>query len=168
MKIKIDTKLLNDQINFLTTMENNSLLRPEAIDTIGTIKTLLREISYGLDREQCADIVPYVAPEVPNGRMTIRELIGYEIDVDVANNVTDSLDMCLCCPMQLTEEGEEEWGDVMKYVINVYGEDNYAECIVDDEEPKIPWNKKLRRLNNFLNSAAGYCSEEDYEKWFID
>ena len=164
MKIKIDTKLLNDQINFLTTMENNSLLKPEAIDTIGTIKTFLREINYGLDREQCADIVPYVAPEVPNGRMTIRELIGYDIDVDVANNVTDELGCALVCPMELTEEGEKEWDDVLNYVVDVYGDDNYAECIVDDKEPEISWTTKKKRLNDFLYSVAGYCSESDYNK----
>lgn len=167
MKITIDTNTLNDYINFLTEMKNASFLNAQAISTIGGIKMFLREIVYGMDREQCTEIVPYVAPEVPNGRMTIRELMGYEIDVDVANNVTDSLGICLCCPMQLTEEGEREWGDVMKYVVNVYGEDNYATCIVDDD-PNTPWNIKAKRLDQFLWAAAGYCSEEDYDKWFTE
>ena len=167
MKITINTNTLNDYINFLTEMKNASFLNAQAISTIGGIKMLLREIVYGMDREQCTEIVPYVAPEVPNGRMTIRELMGYEIDVDVANNVVDSLGICLCCPMQLTEEGEREWGDVMKYVVDVYGKDNFATCIVDDDL-NVPWKTKAMRLDKFLWAAAGYCSEEDYDKWFCE
>jgi hypothetical protein len=168
MKIKIDTKLLSEQMLLLESICNFASLSNDQLDLIDGLQNLLGEINCVAEDFEKVDLEVFASPEVPNGRMTIRELMSYDIDIDIANNVTDSLGMCLCCPVKLTDEGKYDWHDVLNYVVDVYGDDNYAECIVDDEEPEIPWNKKLRRLNNFLNSAAGYCSEENYEKWFLE
>lgn len=169
MEIKIDTKILNDQILLLDSICNFASLNKDHIDLIDGITNLLSELSYATSNCKQAQVAMFVSPvrTIPNGHMTIRELMGYEIDIDIANNVTDSLGCCLVCPTKLTEEGEREWGDVLDYVVDVYGDDNYAECIVDDDH-NIKWQTKKRRLDEFLASAAGYCSEYDYNKWFMD
>lgn len=168
MEIKIDTKILNEQILLLENICNVASLDKDQIDLIDGITNLLSELSYATSNCKQAQVTMFVNPirPTPNGRMRIRELMTFEIDVDIANNVTDSLGCCLVCPMKLTEEGEREWGDVLDYVVDVHGDDNYAECIVDDD-PNIKWQTKKKRLNYFLSSAAGYCSEDDYDKWFI-
>ena len=167
MKLTIDTKSIDKHIANLLLLENTLLLKPELLDDLGTLRKFLNEVAYGVNTDHNVVIESIKVPEVPKGRMTIRELMEYEIDIDIANNVTDSLGCCLVCPMKLTEEGEREWGDVLDYVVDVYGDDNYAECIVDDD-PHIKWQTKNRRLESFLLSAAGYCSETDYDKWFVD
>lgn len=163
MKITIDTNLLDQQIAMCTIKANNASDDFER-DIFTGLENLLGEISCALDNDE-EIIIKSSNYEAPKGRMTIRKLMTYECDIDVVNNVTDSLGCCLVCPQQLTEEGEREWADVLDYIVDVY--DNYAVCIVDDD-PNIKWQTKNRRLNRFLSSAAGYCSEEDYDKWFID
>jgi hypothetical protein len=167
MKIKIDTYMLDQQIHLLEEICCSPTISDEQINMIDKIENLLSRLIYAANGDRIVELEA-INTKVPKGRMTIRELMSYEIDIDVVNNVTDSLGCCLVCPTELTEEGEREWGDVLNYIVNVYGDDNYAECIVDDGEPELSWNKKLRRLNRFLNSAAGYCSEDDYNKWFSD
>lgn len=165
MKITIDTKLLEQQIHICHVRAGTADDKLEMESFIG-LENLLSELFCALENNEEIEIEA-VEPEVPNGRMTIRELMEYECDIDIVNNVTDSLGCCLVCPKQLTEEGYEDWKDVLDFVVDVYGDDNYAVCIVDDD-PNIKWQTKIRRLNCFLNSTAGYCSEEDYDKWFID
>lgn len=163
MKLTIDTKLLDQQLALCTIKANNASDSLER-DLFTGLENLLGELACALENNEEIEIEA-TEPAIPNGRMTIRELMGYEIDVDVANNVIDSLGICLVCPMKLTEEGEREWGDVMNYIVDVYGEDNFATCIVDDDH-NTPWKTKAKRLDQFLWAAAGYCAEEDYDKWF--
>lgn len=167
MKLTVDSKYLDKHSENLLLIESTLALKPELLDDLRTLRKFLNEVAYGINTDHSVVLESIKVIEVPNGRMTIRELMKYDIDIDIANNVTDSLGCCLVCPTKLTEEGEREWGDVLDYVVDVHGDDNYAECIVDDD-PNIKWQTKNRRLENFLLSAAGYCSEEDYDKWFID
>ena len=160
MKINIDKKLLNEQISLLG---NIAVLNKDQIDLIEKLKNLLYELNCATEGFEKATLEIYTKPEEPKGRMTIRELLTYDADVDVGNNVTDGLGCALCCPMQVTKEGEAEWGDVLDYVVDVDGA--YAECVVDDVER---WQSKLSRLNLFLSCAAGYCSDSNYTKWFDD
>lgn len=163
MKIKIDTKLLEEQMNLVGRITKNVALNKYQIELLDGLENLLGHFIYAAPEIEVDIQIP-----VPNGRMTIRELITYDCDVDVANNVTDELGHALCCPMELTEEGNKEWDDVLDYVVYANGHDNYAECIVDDQEPEFAWEDKLKRLHEFLAAAAGYCHEDDYDKWFMD
>ena len=167
MKLTVDSKYLDKHSENLLLIENTLALKPELLDDIRTLRKFLNEVAYGINTDHSVVLESIKVIEVPKGKMTIRELMEYEIDIDVANNVTDSLGCCLVCPIKLTEEGEREWGDVLDYIVDVSGDDNYAECIVDDD-PNIKWQTKKMRLNDFLYSAAGYCSEDDYNKWFVD
>jgi hypothetical protein len=70
----------------------------------------------------------------------------------------------------LTEEGMEKFGEVLFYpahiVKQIINGDAFYNFIVeiDGEDDKV-W-KRLRKAKEFFESAAGYCSCEDYDKWF--
>lgn len=162
--IKIDTNLLDQQITLCTTKANNASDELER-DLFTGLENLLTELSCALENN---NDIKFETIKL-QGRMTIRELMKHDIDIDVYNNITDDEAVALVCPMELTEEGEQEWGDVLNYIVEVNTDGNYsyAICICDDN-PNIKWQTKKKRLTNFLWSAAGYCSEENYDKWFLD
>lgn len=94
--------------------------------------------------------------------MTVKDLISQEIDIDVYDDVCEELGIAFCGPMELTETGAEEFSDVLEYGIEL---NNYCAVVhVDDAEGV--WQKKLNRAKKFFHSAAGYCSEDDYNRWF--
>ena len=94
--------------------------------------------------------------------MTVKDLISQEIDIDVYDDVCEELGIAFCGPMELTKAGAEEFSDVLEYGIEL---NNYCAVVhVDDAEGV--WQKKLKRAKKFFHSAAGYCSEDDYNRWF--
>lgn len=84
--------------------------------------------------------------------MTIREFIkNYDGDVDV---FVDGEGCIAYCGTQLTPEGEEAFKDVLDLEMT-------GDCVLgSDEECSRAWE--------FFVSAAGYCPESDYDKWFFD
>lgn len=157
--ITIDTKLLNQQITLCSTKANNASDELE-MDLFTGLENLLTELSCALENN---DEIEFKLQD----RMTIRELLTHKIDIDVYNNITDDEAVALVCPMELTEEGLKEWGDVLDYVVETTTDNNYsyAVCICDDD-PNVKWQTKKKRLTKFLWSAAGYCSNKDYDAWF--
>lgn len=102
--------------------------------------------------------------------MKIREFIKMEIDIDVYDDVCEELGIAFCGPLELTEEGEKKFAEVMDYDIDVHIDPRrvYFDCAVvkcDDAEEKV-WKRKLRKAKEFFDSAAGMCAWDDYEKWF--
>lgn len=105
--------------------------------------------------------------------MKVRDFIEFECDVDVYDDVCEELGICCCGPVLLTEEGKREFADVLDYNIDLVpsvpfdGEEQtweYGVVEIDDEEGV--WQKKLKRAKKFFYSAAGYCVEDEYKKWF--
>ena len=97
--------------------------------------------------------------------MKFKELLTYEKDIDVYNDVMDDEGWAICPPVVLTDEGLAEFGALMELDVDIehdsYGD--IATVLID----KLPNWKKLRRLlNSFLSAQAGYCSEELFDKWF--
>lgn len=163
--VRIDSKLLDEQNMACVIKANNSSDSAER-DLLDGIVNLLSEIACALEDGNEIEL-KQVVQEPPCGKMTIRDLIKYRVDIDIYNNVTDEDSICLCCPLELTSEGEKKWGDVLDYSVNVTCDNDYysAECTCDDD-PNIKWEIKAKKLNQFLYSTAGYCSDEDYNKWF--
>ena len=95
--------------------------------------------------------------------MKVRDFIKGNYDVDVYNNVTEDWAICACCPIVLTEEGEKEWADVLDSTIDIYA--NF-EALIDVDGEEGVWQERNRRAKKFFYSAAGYCSVENYKKWF--
>lgn len=104
--------------------------------------------------------------------MTIREFIemwadGTHEDIDVYDNVCEELGIAYCGGTTLTKCGEREFAEVLNYKIEVIEpvtryDSPVAIVDIDDDD----WEYKLRRAKNFFYSAAGYCKDSDYRKWF--
>lgn len=101
-------------------------------------------------------------------KMTVKTFIETMTkDIDVYNNVIDGGGVAYCPPLYFTEEGLQEFQEVLQYQINVDEEDQTAWIICDDEEAVIPWKIKVYKAEKLFWSMAGYCSEDDYNKWFV-
>ena len=99
--------------------------------------------------------------------MKVREFIKIEKDIDVYDDVCEELGIAFCGPMELTSEGEKEFAEVMDYDITVESDGRYANATVHVDDPdEKTWKHKLRMAENFFYSAAGYCADEDFRKWF--
>ena len=99
--------------------------------------------------------------------MTVRDLIEQDVDIDVYDNVDESLSIAFVGPLKLTREGEDEFVDVLGFEIEIHNDGagySYAEVKVDDTEGV--WQRKLKRAKEFFESAAGFCSESNYDLWF--
>ena len=102
--------------------------------------------------------------------MTVRDFIKIEEDIDVYDDVCEELGIAFCGPMILTDLGKEKFKDVLDFKITIYRDPYCGDSAVihiDSEDEKI-WKKNLKKAIEFFHSLAGYCSEEDYEKWFIE
>ena len=103
--------------------------------------------------------------------MTIRELINQEIDIDVYDDVCEELAIAFCGPQLLTEEGEKEFEDIMHFPVRInphsYGNLPAAIVLIDDPDEAV-WQERLKKIERFFYGAAGYCSCEDYDRWFVE
>lgn len=100
--------------------------------------------------------------------ITVRDFIKIEEDIDVYDNVCEELGIAFCGPMELTEQGLEKFKEVLNYKITIYRDPYSGDCAVldIDSDDEKTWKKKLKKASEFFYSLAGYCSEENYEKWF--
>ena len=110
---------------------------------------------------------------VSGKKFKVRDLMLVDNDMDVYDNVCESLAIAFCNPFDddeahdwseyLTERGMKQFADVLDYPMEIiFG--NAIVC-VDDSDDKV-WKTRLKRAKRFFESAAGYCSCEDYNKWF--
>ena len=97
--------------------------------------------------------------------MKVKDLLKLDIDVDVIDDICDALEIAFVGPKTLTDEGKEEFKDVLEYEVKLNKE--YGYCVIPcDNDPDIKWSKKLKRATALFTALAGYCYEKDYNKWF--
>ena len=96
--------------------------------------------------------------------MTIKEFIALNADIDVYDDVCEELGICFCGPIGLTEEGKAHFADVLEYEIDVDLHPCASAVVHIDGDG---WKKRLRKAEEFFYSAAGYCADEDYQRWFV-
>ena len=100
--------------------------------------------------------------------MTVRELLTKDIDIDVCDDVCESLYIAFCGPIELTPLGEIEFAGALDLEGDMPAENDCcmpAIIHVDHPEEQI-WRRNLREAKHLFNSAAGYCAADDYDKWF--
>lgn len=101
--------------------------------------------------------------------MKVKDLLPMEIDIDVYDDVCEELSIAFCGPMELTDEGQRKFADVMEYEITmISGAPGGYPCVivkVDDPDAKV-WKNRLRKAKDFFESMAGYCAYDDYVVWF--
>lgn len=120
------------------------------------------------------------AKELIGQKLKVRDLMRVMNDIDVYDNVCEALAIAFCNPFDdedvhdwdeyLTEEGMKLFGDVLDYPMNINEYDMGMDmpcAIVDiEDDDETVWKKRLRMARKLFESAAGYCSCEDYDKWF--
>lgn len=95
-------------------------------------------------------------------------------DVDFIDNY-DERALCAYCGTKLTEEGEREFADALALEIDEENtlyeglfNDNLVKKYGEQVVVKCNTEKDARCLNDLLKCMAGYCGEDDYDKWFSD
>ena len=91
----------------------------------------------------------------------VRELFGRDIDIDVLDDVCEELYISFVGPIKLTEAGEEKFKEVLDLDIEVREDD--AILLISHRDD---WEGLLKKSKTLFNSAAGYCSSSNWDKWF--
>lgn len=95
--------------------------------------------------------------------MKVKDLLEQEIDIDVVDDVCEELDIAFVGPLRLTKAGLMKFSDVLEYPVRLRND----VCIVKiDDESEMVWTRRLDKAIEFFHAAAGYCSEDDYNRWF--
>lgn len=92
--------------------------------------------------------------------MTVLELLeAYENDFDVYDDY-DERCACAYCGTKLTEEGRKHYKRALSLNVYVFdGRSAVIECYTA---------KEAQALADLIYGAAGYISEEEYNKYFYD
>ena len=100
--------------------------------------------------------------------MKVKDLIKMDVDVDVYDNVCEALAVAFVGPLELTDEGKFEFENALNLEVEL--DESNGVCIVNVEDEFFPdlWKCNLKNARKFFCSAAGYCSEKDYDKWFAE
>lgn len=95
----------------------------------------------------------------------VKDLLGQSVCMDVYDNVCEELAIAFDGPQKLTEEGKNHFAEVLEYEVKIHynGSDTVAIVDVDGED----WEDRLEKAKELFYGAAGYCSVEDYDKWFV-
>lgn len=99
--------------------------------------------------------------------MTVRDFIKQEIDIDVYDDVTEGFGICFVGPLWLTDKGKRHFAEVPDLEIEMHEESGNAVVKIDDCEESV-WQKRLDQVKELFYAAAGYCSKDDYIKWFTE
>ena len=90
--------------------------------------------------------------------MKVKDLFTQDIDIDVYDDYTEELGIAFIGPIELTAEGQKHFAEVMEYTIEFSAD---GDCFVHCDN-----DHQLKKAKEFFFAAAGWCSEDDYDKWF--
>jgi len=102
-----------------------------------------------------------------NSKITIRELLTWEIDADVYNDVTDDWEFAFVGPIELSEAGKKHFAEVLELEVIVKERAGYPTTVTVLLDG-VNWERKYSVAEAFFKAVAGYCSESNYELWFIE
>ena len=112
--------------------------------------------------------------------MKVKDLFETKISlcVDVYENIADLIGVAFCGHVQLTDEGKKHFSKALQFPIasisknmlvidtEKYYNDKKIDLEKYDFEDRIP--SGVQNLIDLFWAVAGYCSTEDYTKWFIN
>ena len=98
--------------------------------------------------------------------MKVKDLIKMDVDIDIYDNVTQELDIGFVGPIELTEEGKKKFKEVLEYEVTLYEDEKWASIKCNDQESEIKWLTKFKNAQEFFYCCAGYCSCDNFDKWF--
>ena len=118
--------------------------------------------------------------EYEGEQLRVLHLMLIADDIDCYDDVTEELGLAFCNPFDddnvhlwseyLTEEGMNKFAEVLFYPMHInpydYGYDYPCAIIEIDGDDGEAWEERLNKASEFFGACAGYCSCEDYDKWF--
>lgn len=96
-------------------------------------------------------------------RMSFMDFIERDGEHDVYDDVCDGIGVCYCGGMKLTDEGKKEFAEILECELDVCDEESLATFLIDECKD---WKRKYKVAKAFFWSAAGYCVDDDFNKWF--
>ena len=99
--------------------------------------------------------------------MKVKDLIKKEIDVDVYDDYTEELAIAFCGSCELTEAGKAYFALALNLHVDLDEENGIAIVNVDDGCFPDSTEENLEKAKEFFYSAAGWCSEKKYNKYFV-
>ena len=99
--------------------------------------------------------------------MKVKDLLKMEIDIDVVDDVCEELWIAFCGAMDLTEEAQEKFAEVLEYEVTFSGSGNDMIAIIHIDDPNDDvWESRLEKAQELFWALAGYCDADDYDRWF--
>jgi len=97
--------------------------------------------------------------------MKVKDLLEQEVCVDVVDDVTEELYIAFDGPQKLTKEGKKKFAEALEFEVSMGYEPSLWIIHVDDPDDEV-WERRLRIAKELFEGMAGYCSVEEYERWF--
>lgn len=97
--------------------------------------------------------------------MKFEQFIQSDVDCDVFNTITGGGNFAFVGPIALTDAGKEEFKLILNLEVDVDEESACATVTIPTEEDDHSIDT-IRTLNRFLKSAAGYCPQSTWDRWF--
>ena len=97
--------------------------------------------------------------------MKVRDFINLDISIDVVDDICGALYIGFEGPQNITDEAKNTFADVLNLDIEIL--DSLTALVHIDNFNEHEDKRKLRDTIIFFETAAGYCSESKYRKWFI-
>ena len=96
----------------------------------------------------------------------VKDLLKMDVDVDVYDNITEELAVAFCGAVELTDEGKFYFEVILNREVELDEENGVA--IIDCDDEFFPDNDEfyLDMAKELFYSAAGYCTEEKYNRFF--
>ena len=91
--------------------------------------------------------------------MKVRDLITMEVDVDVYDDCCEACAIAFCGPLKMTNRGAKYWSNILDRDIELLSDNVTAIVHASDENDAV-------EIAAFFESAAGFCSVSEYERWF--
>jgi len=86
-------------------------------------------------------------------------------DIDMYNDYDDWC-IAFCGPVELTDEGKAEFAQALELEVSLVTDTLYSDYGVIEINDRPDCEKMKKLTSRLFNGAAGYCSEENYSKWF--
>lgn len=94
-------------------------------------------------------------------------------DVDVSNDTFDDMAPAFCGGLRLTDASREDFKDALDVEIVVVEQFRvgeypyrYIECLLENRVPDDKQDDVWDKIKMLFEYAAGYCTEDEYSRYF--
>lgn len=97
--------------------------------------------------------------------MKVSDFLHLDVDLDIVDDVCEELCIAFVGPISLTEEGKKHFSKALD--LNVEVENTADQAVVAVGAGTVDaWKENLKLAKELFNAAAGYCAEDQWNKWF--